>query len=63
MICMLMHMFGHRIASKSPQDGQASWSPPESARDILDRRYAGGDITRDEYEKLKQFLNSTKGTR
>lgn len=63
MICMLMHMFGHRNVSRLPQDGQASWSPPESAREILDRRYAGGEITRDEYEQLKQVLNSTKGTR
>lgn len=63
MICMLMHLFGHRHARQSPYDRQPSWSSAESAREILDRRYTGGEITRGEYERLKQTLDTTKGTR
>lgn len=63
MICMLMHLFGHRHAAQSPYDRQGSWSPLESAREILDRRYAGGEITREEYERLKQTLDTARGTR
>jgi uncharacterized membrane protein len=30
-----------------------------SARDILDRRYASGEITREQYEQMKQDLGGT----
>ncbi len=29
---------------------------PESARDILDRRYASGELTKDQYEQMKRDL-------
>ncbi len=29
---------------------------PESARDILDKRYARGEITKDQYEAMKRDL-------
>ncbi len=31
----------------------------DSARDVLDRRYASGDINRDEYEEKKRALNES----
>ena len=30
-----------------------------SAREILDRRYASGEITRDQYEQMKQDIGGT----
>jgi uncharacterized membrane protein len=62
MICMLMHLFGHGHAPQSPYDRQPSWSSAESAREIVDRRYAGGEIAREEYERLKQTLDKRTGT-
>lgn len=63
MICMLMHMFGQRHEAQSPYGPAASWSSPESAQDILDRRYASGEITRETYEQLRRTLNTQKGNR
>ncbi len=63
MICMLMHLFGQRHDAQSPYGRPASWSSPESAQQILDRRYASGEITREEYEQLRQTLNAQKGNR
>jgi putative membrane protein len=34
---------------------------PVSAQDILDRRYAAGEIDRDEYEDKKRTLNTPSG--
>jgi len=31
-------------------------SPSHTARDILDRRYASGEITKDQYEQMKRDL-------
>jgi len=31
----------------------------ESARDIVDRRYASGEITREQYQQIKQDLGGT----
>ena len=31
----------------------------ETARDILDRRYASGEITKDQYEEMKRVLSSS----
>ncbi len=37
--------------------GDAFWKGrPESARDILDKRYARGEIGKEEYEKQKQDI-------
>ena len=33
---------------------------PESARDILDRRYANGEITKEQYEQMRRDLQGTK---
>jgi len=32
----------------------------ESARDILDRRYASGEITKEQYEQMRHDLEGTK---
>ena len=32
---------------------------PDSARDILDRRYAAGEINKDEYEEKKRTLSES----
>ena len=32
----------------------------ESPEDILDRRYASGEITKEEYEESKRVINSKK---
>lgn len=36
--------------------GTQSSQPGESARDVLDRRYASGEINKDEYDRIKQDL-------
>jgi len=56
MICMLMHMYGHCHDAQSPYGGHAAWSPPESALEILDRRYASGELTKGQYERIKREL-------
>lgn len=35
--------------------------PGKSAREILDKRYAGGDIDRQEYEETKRSLTDNSG--
>ena len=35
------------------------YSASESARDILDKRYASGEISSEEYEEKKKILNQT----
>lgn len=37
--------------------GQAQGSPPETALDILKKRFARGDIDKDEYEERRRLLN------
>jgi putative membrane protein len=38
--------------------GPGSGAPPRSARDILDERFARGDIDHEEYEKRRRTLSS-----
>ena len=45
-----------RIADQDPMSRQ--WS--ETPREILDQRYAGGEITKDEYEQMKHDLESSR---
>jgi uncharacterized membrane protein len=62
MICMLMHLLRHRQAAASPHDQNPPRRPLETAGEILDRRYAGGEITREQYDELKRTLDITRGT-
>jgi uncharacterized membrane protein len=38
---------------------RSSRAPTESARDIVDRRYAKGEITREQFEQMKKDLGSS----
>jgi uncharacterized membrane protein len=38
------------------------YTPSDSARDILDKRYAAGGINREEYEERKRNLNPASDT-
>ena len=40
------------------QRGESNPPRQESAREILDRRFALGEINKDEYEEMKQALNA-----
>jgi uncharacterized membrane protein len=47
------------ISALFPRDGRRPTSPPGrdlSARQILDQRYAQGEITREQHELMKQDL-------
>jgi uncharacterized membrane protein len=64
MICMLMHLFGHHdAAAQAPQGQDVPLRSAEAPRDILDRRYANGEITREHYLQLTQVLNPSRGTK
>ena len=57
MICMLMHIFGQRHSGGPAADGQ--WpGARETARAILDRRYARGEITKGQYDEMKRTLQA-----
>ena len=43
--------------------GGTNYAAPDSARDILDRRYASGEISAEEYEERKKNLNQTQDTK
>ena len=62
MICMLMHMLGQRHSGGPAVDGQGP-GVPETARAILDRRYASGEITKDQYGEMKRTLQAAGGLR
>ncbi len=38
--------------------GQSTGSKPESAREMLDNRFAKGEISKDEYEEMKRALRT-----
>ena len=37
---------------------QSEAGSPESARDILDKRFAKGEITKEEYQEMKKLLGN-----
>ena len=42
----------------SRDDGDRHINTSDSARDILDKRYALGELNKEEYEEKKQLMNS-----
>jgi len=57
MCCMLMHAMDHSAHGSSPT--VAGGPQEESLRDILRRRYALGEISREQFEEMKQVLGLT----
>lgn len=45
-----------REAAGGPSGGPHREQPEESPREILDRRYAEGELSREEYERMKDDL-------
>jgi len=62
MIGMMFMMFRHGCMSmfRGPRGGHGG--ERETPRQILDRRFASGEIARDQYEALKRALQSSGGT-
>lgn len=64
MIGMMFMMFRHGMCMsmhRGPGTGRSD--ERETARRILDHRYASGQIGKDEYETLKRTLNVTGETK
>ncbi len=56
MCCMLGHGMDHGAATAS-----AGAAPPESLLEVLRRRYALGEISRDQLEEMKVALGLSEG--
>jgi putative membrane protein len=52
---VLYLIFGRHLRQKPWSFGQNS--PPETALDILKKRYAQGEITREEFEQIKRDIS------
>jgi len=59
MCCMLMHAMDHSAHGSSTT--VAGGPQEESLHDILRRRYALGEISREQFEEMKQVLGVTPG--
>jgi putative membrane protein len=55
-VWLLSYLFPRRINNSHAAGDEADSSSPESALDILKRRYARGEISRDEYEAVRRDL-------
>jgi uncharacterized membrane protein len=51
-MCMMMHLMGH----EDEHGAHAKISQNESLLDILKRRYAVGEINKEQYEEMKRDL-------
>lgn len=59
MCCMMMHAMDHSAHASSVS--VAGGPQEESLNDILRRRYALGEISREQFEEMKQVLGVTPG--
>ena len=58
LIFLIVFLFFMRgIFGQGGGTGQSPGSKPESAREILDKRFAKGEINKEEYEEMKQALD------
>jgi len=57
MICLLLHLFGHGRAGHPVASGVERGGSNAPAQDVLARRYAAGEIGRDEYLALRHALD------
>jgi putative membrane protein len=54
---MMRGRMGCMTCGPSARTGHQLWNPPaESAREILDKRYARGEIGKEEYEQKKKDI-------
>jgi putative membrane protein len=56
-VWLLSYLFPRRIDDTLSRDNKPDTGSTESALDILKRRYAGGEISRDEYERVRRDLS------
>ncbi len=57
MMCMMMHTMDHQAdLGHSGHTAQASTSQNDSLLDILKRRYALGEISREQFEEMQRVL-------
>lgn len=54
LVVMLLFLF--RMGGRSMCSGHGTHKREESAREILDRRYARSEISREEYQQMKKDL-------
>ena len=59
MCCMMGHQTDHEAAAEKPSHHQ---DRPETLFDVLRRRYALGEISRDQLEEMKRVLGLGAGT-
>lgn len=58
MWCMLHHLLGHSAHSA----GHSPASQEPAAREILERRFALGEISREQFEEMVRVLSSAEGS-
>ena len=56
-VWLLSYLFPRRMDDGRSGDNKPDAGSTESALDILKRRYAGGEISRDEYERVRRDLS------
>jgi uncharacterized membrane protein len=60
-LCFFM-MRGRRFCMtgwSTSRGGTSTIAPSDSAREILDKRYVLGEISKEEYEEKREYLNQT----
>ena len=55
---MVVMMFGHGGMSPRFRHGARSSERPETGREILERRYASGEIGKEQYDTMRRDLDS-----